>query len=474
MREVPLRFFFMPLLKLRRLLLPAFTTGSLVIGTGCGGEASKTPAAQRTCAITLPERAQPTMTAPPLGETSFAAPGSTIVVHSEIPVALIQRELEAKVQHRVAEDRDHDIGVAGRLEYTADRGPFRVSVKGDALFVATTIDIHARACAKGSCYAGCDPRAEVLAKVPLRIGADYKFRNPAVSIKLSRGCEISALGGFAKIDVTNELASQLQAQAPRIEQQIRAQLPDLRPETERMWKDLLAPRPLAMGSCIRVLPEGLVQGPPGGEGDHVLLSFGLLARPELQTRCSTEPARTTPLPPLRDDPALPREGLVYLAVVMPPEAAAASLETGNFQVGNAHAHVSHAEGGTQLGMSMQLTGEVCGTVAFQAPGAAWLPDGRSVHLARSLLLPGEKERVAAAHADPAALLAGIETLPIPVPISAADLASTIPDLAKAESSTKVDVSASIASSSPDGAGLRHPGELVAVTRITGAVTLRAK
>ncbi len=448
---------------------------ALFLTAACGpGAKGPSGGEGRVCAIQLLDRPpQNPISAPALAEPPFAAPTSTIVVHVQIPVAIVQRALEGKVPHRVAEEKDHDLGVAGRLEYTADRGPFRVSAKGDALLVATTVDIAARACAKGSCFASCEPRAEVTARVPLRLGADYKFKNPTVTIALTRGCQVRALGGFATIDVSPQIDSELQAMRPRLEQQIRAELPDLRPETERMWKDLVHARPLALGSCMRVLPEGIVQGKPLGEGDTANLSFGLIAHPELQTRCGDDPFMPR-LPPLKDDDALPREGSIYLSVVLPKEAPAASMEGANVDLGSAHAHIGHADGATTQGLSLQLTGEACGIVTVQSPGAAWMPDGHSVHLARTVLLPGEPERFAAARAEPDAFLRGLEKLPIPVPVSAAEIGAMLPDLAKSESSPKLDVSAAISSTTPDSAGLRGRGEVIAVTLIKGAVTLRPK
>ena len=319
-----------------------------------------------------------------------------------------------------------------------------------------------------------EPRAEVTARVPLRVGADYKFKNPTVTIALTRGCQIRALGGFATIDVSPQIDVELQAVRPRLEQQIRAQLPDLRPETERMWKDLTQARSMPLGACMRVMPEGIVQGKPTGEGDTANLSFGLIARPELQTRCGADPPHTPALPPLKDDDSLAREGSVYLAVVMPREAPAASVEGTDVDLGSTHAHVAHAEGTTAQGLTLQLTGEACGSVTLQSPAAAWMPDGRAVHLAHTVLFPDERERLTAAHADADAWLRGVEKLPIPVPVSATELGTMLPDLAKAESSPKLDVSASISSSAPDSAGLRGPGEVIAVTLMKGAVTLRPR
>src|SRR5438132_883555 len=101
-----------------------------MVAAGCGPGA-KNPEV-RVCSAKLADK-PPLRGAPLLTEPSFVAPTSTIVVHAQIPVALVQHALESKVPHRVAEEKDHDIGIAGRLEYTADREPFRVSAKGDSL-----------------------------------------------------------------------------------------------------------------------------------------------------------------------------------------------------------------------------------------------------------------------------------------------------------------------------------------------------
>ena len=448
---------------------------ALLLVTACGPGAKNggQGGELRVCAAKLADRAPP-IGAPALVDPPFVAPTSTVVVHAQIPVAIVQRALESKVPHRVAEEKDHDIGVAGRLEYTADRGPFRVSVKGDALVVATTVDIQARACAKGSCYASCEPRAEVTSQVPLRLGADYKFRNPAVGIQLVRGCQVKALGGFATIDVTPQIDSALQATRPRLEQEIRSQLPDLRPEVDRMWKDLTQAKQLPLGACIHVMPEHLVQGKPGGDANTAELSFGLTAHPELETHCGPNPPHTPVLPPLRDDDTLPREGSVYLAVVMPKEAPAASMEGGDVDLGGFKAHVAHAQGNTAQGLTFTLTQEACGSLTVQANTAAWSQDGKSVHLAHTVLFDGDAARITAAQGNPDAWLKGFESMPIPVPISATDLGSMIPDMAKGESSNQVDVSATISSSAPDSAGLRGKGDVLAVTLLKGAVNLRAK
>src|SRR4051794_19997993 len=136
----------------------------LLLVAACGASGPRPPPppepVPETCATRLPPRDVPDAsdTLPPLPAPSvstFTPPRSTLVVNAEIPLAQIKQALEAKVPRRVAEERDHDIGAAGRLEYTVDRGPFAVRVEADSLVVEAQLLGNARACAKGRCYAGC-------------------------------------------------------------------------------------------------------------------------------------------------------------------------------------------------------------------------------------------------------------------------------------------------------------------------------
>ena len=99
------------------------------------------------CRVTLPPGAPVSPDAAP--SPPFAAPPSMLVVSVEVPLAIVRGSLEARIPRRVAEEHDQDIGVAGRLEYTVDRGVLAVSVEGDALLIEATLEAHAMACAKG-------------------------------------------------------------------------------------------------------------------------------------------------------------------------------------------------------------------------------------------------------------------------------------------------------------------------------------
>lgn len=429
-----------------------------------------------TCATRLSPRdvadgaAGPTPLATP---PAFAPFRSTVIVQAELPLGGVRQALEAKVPIRVAAERDHDIGIAGRLEYTVDRGPFTVRVERDTLVVESILHGRAQACAKGSCYASCAPEARATARVPLRLNADYKLRTSDVRIDVTRGCEVRALGGFVTVDVTPMLRSALAAESRNVQASIDRELPDLRPEATRMWTELSQPRPLPLGMCVVLAPEGIVQGPASGTVDQARLRFGLHARPELRVRCGAAAVGTRPLPRLEDDPSLGPAGDVRLAIVLPGDAPARALEGGEaFDLGRGRARVSKATGDAGAGFVLELAGEVCGEVQIGSRGVAW-SDAQSLHLASGAPLPVDATRLADAGVDPARLAAGIEHVSIPVPIAVGALETLLPELARGLSNDKVSVAATVESARPDNAGLRGT-EVLAIVLLRGAITIQGK
>ena len=437
-----------------------------------------------TCATRLPPRdAISTTSASASAATPFVAPRSTVVVQVEVPLAGIRQALETKVPRRVAEERDHDLGVAGRLEYTVDRGPFTVRVENATLVVEANLQGRAQACAKGRCYAGCAPQARVTAKVPLHLGADYKLRSSEVRIDVTRGCEVKAIGGLLTVDVTPILRGALAQQSRAVRASIDRELPDLGPEADRLWGELGKTRPLPLGMCVALYPEEITQGPASGTAELARLRFGVLARPEVRVRCSppagaatiSAPASSTgKLPPLRDDPALPAAGDVHLGIVLPADAAAQALERAGdvIDLGGRRARVAKASGDLARGLLIELGGEVCGEVAITAAGLAWA-DAQSLRLARASVLPDDADRLAAGQIDGARVAGAIERAPIVLPIAVSALTSTLPELARAMSDDQVLVTATVDSAQPEAAGVRGV-ELIATALLRGAVTLRAK
>ena len=447
-----------------------------------------------TCATRIPPRDLSTPLVPRAPLPAFVSPRSTIVVHAEVPLAGVRQALEAKVPRRVAEERDHDLGAAGRLEYTVDRGPFTVRVEKDALVVESQLLGRAQACAKGRCYAGCAPEARVTAKVPLRLGADYKFHSSEVRIDVTKGCQVRALGGFLTIDITPTLRSALAAQSRNVQASIDRELPDLRPEAARLWTELGKTRDLPLGMCVALAPEEITQGPASGTAESAQLRFGLLARPEVRVRCAGTappapvrapgaapglavpgaPAPPRPLPPLRDDAALPASGDIHLAIVLPDDAPARAIAgaTDAIDLGDRRARFARATGDVTSGLVLELAGEVCGDARTSASGLAWT-DAQSLHLTGVAAMAGEAERLSSVTLDPARLSVAVERVAIALPISVSALQALLPELAGGMSDDKLTVSATVSSAQPESAGLRS-SDLVAVALLRGAVTLRAK
>jgi hypothetical protein len=465
-------------------------TLAIVLLAACGGEAGGSaprppvpPPVADTCATQLaprsnadPDAGDPAEAAPaPRALPSFVAPRSTIVVHAEVPLAGVRQTLEAKVPRRVAEDRDHDLGRLGRLEYTVDRGPFTVRIEVSTLVVESTLQGRAEACAKGRCYAGCAPEARVTAKVPLHLGADYKLRTSEVRIDITRPCEIRTLGGLLTVDVTPVLRGALAQQSRNVQASIDRELPDLRPQAARLWTELGKTRELPLGMCVALAPEEITQGPATGDPTTARLQFGLLARPEVRVRCAgpRTSASTRALPALRDDPGLPMNGDVHLAIVMPDDAPAHALERELVvDFGGPRARIAKATGDLQSGLALDLGGEVCGGVRVSASGVVW-NDPQSLRLTGVLPLAGEGERLASVGLDASRLGPTLERAPIALPVAVTALPSTLPELARAMSDDHVAVSATVESAQPESAGLRG-AEPIAVALLRGAVTLRSK
>lgn len=461
-----------------------FATLALIVllaacGAKGGGEAARPPPppVADTCATRIPPRDDASSDGGAnenaTSTSTSAIPRSLFVVHAEVPLAGIAKALEGKVPLRVAEERDHDLGRAGHLEYTVDRGRFTVRVEVDTLVVESVLQGRAQACAKGRCYAGCAPEARVTAKVPLHLGADYKLRTSEVRVDVTKPCEVRALGGLLTIDVTPVLRGALAQQSRNVQASIDRELPDLRPEVARLWTELGKTRELPLGMCVVLAPEEITQGPATGNPVNARLQFGLFARPEVRVKCgsSTSPS-TRALPALRDDPALPRVGDVHLAIVLPDDAPARALERDVIiDFGGRRSRIAKASGAVSA-LTLDLAGEVCGDVRVSASGVAW-NDPQSLRLTGTAPLALESDRLASAGLEAARIGPAIEHAPIALPIALTALPSTLPELARAMSDDHVSIAVTVDSAQPESASLRG-AEPVAVALLRGAVTLVAK
>lgn len=453
--------------------------GAALAAFACGGAASgpvrPEPVAE-TCKTQLSQRSGPLdrPAAPPAAPAT--TPPSRLVVHADLRLAALQKELETKVGRRLAEEKGQDIGVAGSLDYTADRGPFSVAIEGEALVVKTDITAHAQACAKGRCYASCDPVAVAKASIPLALLPDYRFAPSRVTVQFTKPCTIKVLGGFMRVDVTPTIQAQLGPSIKRVEREIDGKLPPIKPQAERLWSELSRTRPLPLGGCVVVDPRGLVQGPVSGAPDGVRLRFGLLAAPEIRTRCPEGTASAPrPLPPLVQDRALPPEEELTLGLVTSLANVGTSIEGADpLDAGPGRARIAKATpsaAGRGLDVDLGLRGEVCGDLGVRA-GVAWAKDRKTLTLDGAQILPAEALR--ASGLDPKVLAASLASnVHVAPPLPIENLATVIPDLAASMSDATLDVSATAAPAIPADAAVRGD-DLVAWVKLRGAVTLKQK
>ncbi len=392
---------------------------------------------------------------------------SRIIAHAELKLASLQQELESKVERRLSEARNVSIGVAGVVHYSADRGPFALSVEGDSLIVQSEVRAHAEACSGSRCYASCDPIALARAEVPLKLNERYAFGASRVTTTFVRGCKVRALGGFLTIDVTPTIEARLAPELRKIERTIDQRLPKIEPQARRLWAELEKPRNLPLGGCVVVQPRGIVQGPVAGDKSVLRLRFGLLAEPEIRVRCG-ELGAPAPLPPLAQDPLLPAEEELELGLVTPLSGVASALQATELVE-----RALVADAGSALDADLALHGDVCGDFSLRA-SLAWAEDGRSLTLASPKLAADERKRALAASVDPAALaakLAGAARIQLPLDPQA--LAKVVPLLASSQSNEELEVRASVSSVRPSTASARG-GDLVAFVRVKGRLDLEQK
>lgn len=441
---------------------------------GCAAGASPSPSNpagdRQECAVQLPPP-QASPSAPTVA--AIRAPReSQIVVHAEVPLSTLARELEPRVQKRLAEGRFR-IGPGGTVSYSAERGALSLSVTATSLVIETPVTARAEACRGGDCYASCEPQAVVRAAVPLLLREDYLFEPSAISLRFTRGCRVRALGGLLSLDLTPTLESQLQPELAKVSRQIDEQLPDLRAHVAQAWAELAMPRPLPLSGCLLLQPRAIVQGKLTPSTDKLRANFAVLATPELRSRCADEAPRQS-LPALVRDLSLPDEGAVLLGMVTPLEGfersfmAAAPVRASQRNVRSTGARV--AARASDVDVTLELGGDVCGSTTLGAV-PDFSGDGQLVVLTRATLSKGESERWQASQIDGQALVTALVASSHVTPLlSVSAFRGAAPTLAQALSRPSLRVSAQVSSARPAGAAARGD-QLVAWLEARGSVTL---
>ncbi|HVH45717.1 MAG TPA: DUF4403 family protein [Labilithrix sp.] len=428
-----------------------------------------------TCRVQLAPRVSALEPALPAPMPSAPGRSSRLVAHVELKLASLTTELEGRVSPRLADERNRSIGMAGHLNYTVDRGPFSLAVEGDSLVIRTNVQGRARACRGNSCYASCEPQGRVTATVPLRLTPDYRFAPSRVAFAFTRGCEVRALGGLLKIDVTPTIQAQLAPSLRRVEQEIDGKLPPMRAQAERLWAEVGKSRALPLGGCVVTNPQGLVEGPvSASEGGGLRVRFGLVAYPELRSRCGEAPA-TRPLPPLSQDPSLPPEDDLVLALVSPLATAASGLEGAeSFDAGGARVRIARAAAvpaGMLAQIDLGLRGEACGDLGVRS-ALGWSEDGRSLCLTAPVFTNGERERAERSLA-PDTFVRSLAAVRFAPPVAPDTLKDLVPTIASSMSDPSVEVSASVTGVKPLDVALRGE-DLAASVLVRGRVDLKQR
>lgn len=450
------------------------------LATACGGHhdassATTAPLAD-TCKVQLSPRAGPLASAAPLHAASAPTHPSRLVAHVELRLAPIAKELETKVPPRLAEERNHGIGALGHLNYTVDRGPFSIAVEGESLVIKTDVKAHAEACRGRSCYASCAPEGRATAAVPLHLLPEYRFASSHVTFAFTKGCEVRALGGALKLDVTPMLKDAIAPSLHRVEQEIDGKLPPLRPQAERLWAELGKTRPLPLGACVVTNPRGIVEGPASGTADALRVRFGVVAYPEIRSRCGDAPPSTSPLPPLAYDARLPDEDELVLALVSPLAVAAAGLEgDAVLDAGSARARIAQARAtpsGAQAALDLGLRGEACGDLGVVS-GFGWAEDGKTIRLAAPSLPEGERARVLAAALTPETFMTSLGRARMTPPIAPDTVKDLVPSIASSMSDPGVAVTARVDDVKPFDVVVRGE-DLAASVLVRGSVELKQR
>ena len=326
-------------------------------------------------------------------------PSSTIPLSVVVDVPPMKKELEAQVPMRVAEEHDRSIGTPGLLTYTVDRSAFTLSMAGNALVASTDLTVHASICHPViglGCvqYGSCTPLLHVTATLPTTLTSDYALPPSTVAITVTRRCLMTALD----IDVTSIVQSNADAQARRVKAQIDASLPKPKEQVARAWDLAQSMIPLGKGSCIRLQPRSLVQGPAKIVKDQLLARFAVVADPIVDAPCTDSPAKVA-LPKLGHDDTLAEGFSVHLAERISTARVEDEWKTRlsgvTLAAGPSSARVTNvAVHPAQKGLSIdaKIAGPTCGVVLFDAT-PIWNEKDHEVVLSPLTEIAGERDRI---------------------------------------------------------------------------------
>jgi hypothetical protein len=423
-----------------------FAAAALV--AACGGAGPRSSSAPQACdaprLAPAPERSLPAAVPSPV-------PPSTVAIAVDVDLARIRQELESQVPRRLAEERDRDVGVAGRVTYSVDRGPFTVGMDRDRAVVSTDVNARAAICkplGPFGCpqYASCDPAARVRASIPLWLTPEYAFAPSSVAFDTTRRCLVTA----ANIDVTPMIEARARGETAKVQERVDRALPKLKKEVERAWTLLGTIVPAGKNGCLTLEPTAIVQGPSEVRGDKLRVRLGVVSQPRVESPCN--PGAVKPLPPLGRAPDL---GDAFVLDV-PVRAATAEIERVLAEQLRemdlpAGAGPARFAGGTAkptaqgLLLDLDVASPVCGTLGFLAR-PRWDPAARVVRF-EVAPLPGEAER--AGGLDVATLAQSLaQRIALALPVTDDEIRRSLSDRKVPVAPGEADLSVAVASVTP--------------------------
>lgn len=385
------------------------------------------------CSVRLDE---PNLPDPIVPEPLDLSP-SEIVVGISFDTSTLTGLLAKDIPPRVAQGRNVDAGVAGRLSYRIDRSPFAASVSERRLFITTQLQGHADLCkplGPLGCvgYARCSPRAAATASVPLSLGPSYRIGPASVRIRTTHPCEI---GG---IDATPRIQKEADAQARRIERRINALLPSFAKDAQALWNAMGVHVPLGINSRLRITPLLVVEGAPMQVGSRVTIPLGVRAAVRIEPLGGARDD-VGPIPSPVYEPALASDLHLHVPIEVDLDSIDAGLsrsvressrpqpkepigkpsnDSAEDPLTTKILSVRSRPDGESLRLFISVKGYSCGVLVFRGTPAYDEASGR-VHLSEVTPLPSEIQRIARLDPDLdldriAQILQSRGTVPLPI------------------------------------------------------------
>lgn len=229
-----------------------------------------------------------------------APPTSEVWLSIDVPLAVIQREVERHVPRTLAAERDRPIGGPGQVTYRVTRGTPKLRASAGEVTATLPVEIDLSLCKPlgGLCigYGSCTPKYEVNATVDLTLDAAHELPDVRLSQKVKEGCRVG-------VDVTEHVTRVVKDQLADVERRIRNERPGIAPWVDRAITELTRPTMLAVGQCVALAPDAVLLDGPTTNGDH--LTWGIGVRGTIaESECTAPPHRGRGLPISR--PTQPR------------------------------------------------------------------------------------------------------------------------------------------------------------------------